>query len=84
LFEIMVEGFLRVTRNACLISSSEEKTDGARGLGLGLAICRAIVHGHEGTIAAETAPDGGAVIRFELPIGGAPPEVGELPESSLA
>lgn len=60
------------------------KTDGVRGLGLGLAICRAIVHGHEGTIAAETAPDGGAVIRFELPIGGAPPEVGELPESSLA
>ena len=60
------------------------KTDGERGLGLGLAICRAIVHGHEGTIAAETAPDGGAVIRFELPIGGAPPEVGELPESSLA
>jgi two-component system sensor histidine kinase KdpD len=42
------------------------------GVGLGLAICRAIVTLHGGTIAAENLPAGGAVFRFTLPLGEAP------------
>jgi two-component system sensor histidine kinase KdpD len=37
------------------------------GVGLGLAICRAIVHAHGGTIRAETLPAGGASFEFTLP-----------------
>jgi len=59
------------------------RTDGARGVGLGLAICRAIVHCHGGWIAAENAPDGGALFRFEFPIGGVPPQTSVIPESTF-
>lgn len=41
------------------------KTGGA---GLGLAIARGIVEGHDGRIWAENAPGGGAVVGFELPV----------------
>ena len=41
--------------------------DVGQGTGLGLAITYGIVHEHGGTIAAETAPEGGAVFRIELP-----------------
>ena len=37
------------------------------GVGLGLAICKAIVAAHGGTITASNRPGGGAVFRFELP-----------------
>jgi two-component system sensor histidine kinase KdpD len=60
------------------------KSDGARGVGLGLAICRAIVHGHGGSISAANSPAGGAIFRFELPIGGIPPQTGVVPETNLA
>jgi two-component system sensor histidine kinase KdpD len=43
------------------------------GVGLGLAICRAIVQAHGGRIEARNRPDGGAVISFRLPIEEAPP-----------
>jgi len=59
------------------------KTEGARGVGLGLAICRAIVLGHGGSISASNTSEGGAVFRFELPIGGTPPEIGIVPEATL-
>jgi two-component system sensor histidine kinase KdpD len=49
------------------------KTNGARGAGLGLAICRAIVQRHQGTISAATGGGGGAVFVVELPVGGTPP-----------
>jgi two-component system sensor histidine kinase KdpD len=48
---------------------------GVRGVGLGLAICRAIVMAHGGKIEAENRPGGGALFRVILPTGGQPPRV---------
>jgi two-component system sensor histidine kinase KdpD len=42
------------------------------GVGLGLAICRAIVRLHGGKIWAERRPEGGAAFRFTLPLEEAP------------
>ena len=36
--------------------------------GIGLAICKAIVEAHDGTIGIDTAPSGGARFRFTLPV----------------
>jgi two-component system sensor histidine kinase KdpD len=54
----------------------------AGGIGLGLAICRAIINAHGGRIWAENRPGGGAVFRFTLPIEGRPqmPEPEEVSE----
>jgi two-component system sensor histidine kinase KdpD len=51
------------------------RTEGTRGAGLGLAICRAIVVAHGGRTEAENRPQGGALIRIWLPNEGSPPEV---------
>jgi len=37
-------------------------------VGLGLAICRAIIDVHDGRIWAENGPNGGARFRFRLPL----------------
>jgi two-component system sensor histidine kinase KdpD len=50
----------------------------ARGAGLGLAICRAIVEAHGGRIWAENRVGGGALFRFTLPIDGTPPRLAGL------
>ena len=42
------------------------------GVGLGLAICRAIIEAHDGSITAENLPEGGACVRFTLPLGDPP------------
>jgi two-component system sensor histidine kinase KdpD len=44
------------------------------GVGLGLAICRAIVHAHGGRIRVEAGAAGGARFIFTLPVGSLPPE----------
>jgi two-component system sensor histidine kinase KdpD len=42
------------------------------GVGLGLAICKAIIAAHGGTITAANRATGGAIFRFELPAGEPP------------
>jgi two-component system, OmpR family, sensor histidine kinase KdpD len=49
--------------------------EGVQGAGLGLAICRAIVMAHGGSIEAENRAGEGALIRIHLPTGGRPPQV---------
>ncbi len=44
-------------------------SDGRRGLGLGLAICQAVVTAHSGAIKAENRLGGGACFTFTLPRG---------------
>lgn len=42
------------------------------GMGMGLSICRTIVHAHSGRLWAEARPPRGAVFAFELPLGDEP------------
>jgi two-component system sensor histidine kinase KdpD len=46
-----------------------ERESATPGVGLGLAICRAIVESHQGTIVGANRPGGGAVLTFTLPLG---------------
>jgi two-component system, OmpR family, sensor histidine kinase KdpD len=50
------------------------------GVGLGLAICRAIVEAHRGTITAKNLPGGGAQFKIILPLGH-PPAMLDTPDS---
>jgi two-component system sensor histidine kinase KdpD len=47
---------------------------GEGGVGLGLAICRAIVQAHGGRIHVEDRPGGGSSFRLALPLDGVPPD----------
>ena len=51
------------------------------GVGLGLAICRAIVAAHGGRIWAQNREGGGASFRFTLPIEGEAPKL-VMPETT--
>lgn len=44
--------------------------EAGRGLGFGLSKCWRIVTDHGGTVVAESEPEGGAMFRLELPVGG--------------
>jgi two-component system sensor histidine kinase KdpD len=57
-----------------------ERESAKPGVGLGLAICRALVQAHGGIIAARRAPQGGAALVFTLPLGTAPALPEELHE----
>jgi two-component system sensor histidine kinase KdpD len=46
---------------------------GVPGVGLGLAICRAIARAHGGTLRAHNRPGGGATFRLVVPLVGSPP-----------
>ena len=50
---------------------------GARGAGLGLAICRGVVRAHKGRIWAHNLPGGGVAFLFTLPLGA--PRTGPVP-----
>jgi two-component system sensor histidine kinase KdpD len=52
-----------------------ERESSTPGVGLGLAICRAIIEAHQGTITASQRPGGGAIFSFTLPLGIPPPAV---------
>ncbi len=42
--------------------------DSRRTMGIGLSVCRTIIHAHGGSMSAENRPEGGAVLSFTLPI----------------
>ena len=50
--------------------ADESRNAHTGGLGLGLAICRAIMHAHGGTITARSEPGRGSTFRIEWPAGG--------------
>jgi two-component system sensor histidine kinase KdpD len=52
-----------------------ERESSTPGVGLGLAICRAIIESHQGKISASQRPGGGAIFTFTLPLGTPPPAV---------
>jgi len=49
-------------------STDNRTVDGKRNMGLGLTVCKAIVHAHGGTITARNLPQGGAEFAFRLPL----------------
>ncbi len=58
-----------------LFRGSASARTSERGVGLGLAIARAIVNAHGGRIWAENRDGGGAVFSFVLPVEGSPPDI---------
>lgn len=68
------EGIVEGSERRIFEKFSTSRTRGlSEGIGLGLAICRGFVEAHGGTIDAANRPGGGAVFRFAIPIGDAPP-----------
>jgi two-component system sensor histidine kinase KdpD len=54
---------------------SSSAPDGRRGVGLGLAICEAVIQAHGGQISARNRPGGGAEFVMTLPLEKPPPRV---------
>jgi two-component system sensor histidine kinase KdpD len=55
-----------------LFAKFERGKSDSGGVGLGLAICRAILRLHKGRVWADELPDGGVAFRFALPLADAP------------
>ena len=55
-----------------------ERESATPGVGLGLAICRAIIEAHQGKIVAVNRPGGGAAFTFTLPLGNPPVAATEI------
>jgi two-component system sensor histidine kinase KdpD len=53
-----------------------ERESATPGVGLGLAICRAIIESHQGKITGAQRPGGGAIFTFTLPLG-FPPRIAD-------
>src|SRR5262249_35500920 len=62
-------GFASGHENRVFDKFFRSRSHDVRGAGLGLAICRAIIDAHGGSIHAENRTDGGAIIRFQIPVG---------------
>ncbi|RBC00989.1 two-component system sensor histidine kinase KdbD [Pseudomonas sp. MWU12-2115] len=58
-----------------------KKESAIPGVGLGLAICRAVAHAHGGTIEGVTRPEGGACFTLRLPLE-TPPDIETLAQRS--
>nr|WP_312578967.1 ATP-binding protein [Sedimentibacter sp.] len=50
------------------VTYHKDIADGSRGVGLGLAICKAIITAHDGAITASNKKTGGALFKISLPI----------------
>lgn len=46
----------------------QERHDYHRNMGIGLSLCETIIKAHQGNIEWENGPDGGAIVRFRLPL----------------
>ncbi len=62
-----IEENIRDDLFTAFVKSSKSKIDGKKGMGLGLAICKAIIQSHGGTISADCSALGGAAFKFTLP-----------------
>ena len=71
-FEIMDDGVgIPQKKMPTLFEMTASQTgvsDGTRGMGIGLSVCKAIILAHGGKIEAENNPEGGACFRFYLPM----------------
>ena len=61
-------GKLATLFDGTLQQSEEQDVDGKRNMGIGLAVCMAIVRAHGGTMHARNLPDHGAELTFCLPL----------------
>jgi two-component system sensor histidine kinase KdpD len=75
-------GFQNGEENRVFEKFFRGNTKDIRGAGLGLPIARAIVEKHKGAITASNSRRGGALLTIELPIGGKPPQLQAVPEST--
>ena len=60
-----------------------ERESATPGVGLGLAICRAIIEAHQGKIVGANRAVGGAMFSFTLPLGDPPPAAAEIEMQSV-
>jgi len=68
-FEIADDGKgIDPERLPTLFSSLPPASDAGRSMGIGLNVCHTIIAAHNGTMTARNRPEGGALLRFALPL----------------